>query len=129
MCSSPNLLLIALRHTPGGPYELAVADRRTRRLVTLSRNAFVDPSANYLGGCDVPGVLIPGGSFIYFAETTTVPGQIDLFLVRSDLTDVPRLVGTTLAAGCTVPAVSRDGSTIAVQEIVAGTTTVKTATW
>src|SRR6185369_9750648 len=93
---TPNVLMMVLRHTTGGPLELVAVDRTNRRLVTLSRQAYVDFTPSYLLGCDVPGLLAPGSRFIYFAETTATPGQIDLFLVPADFHEDPRRVGTTV---------------------------------
>lgn len=126
---APNVLLVVRRLAAGGPLQLVAVDRQTRRIVTLSQQVFVSLSPSYLGGCDVPGLVTPGASFFYFAETTAQAGQINLFLVRSDLTEVPRFVGTTLANGCTVPVVSRDGTRVAVQETLGGAVTVKIGTW
>lgn len=95
----------------------------------LSDHAFVNLRPSYLGGCDVPGLLTPGNSFIYFAQTTAQPGEVELLLVRSDLTELPRRVGTTLANRCTVPIVSRDGTRIAVQEWLGGPVTISTGNW
>jgi hypothetical protein len=126
---APNVLLLARRPIPGGPLELLAIDRETRRIVRLSDRVFIDLAPNLLTGCDVPGRLTPGSSFFYFAEASLQPGQLDLFLVRSDLTEPPRRVGTTLASSCIPPVVSRDGTRVAVQETVGGPVSVSVGTW
>jgi hypothetical protein len=125
----PDLVLMALRLNTGAPFELVAVDRPRQRLVTLSRQAFVSTSPSYSGACDVPGPLAPGGRFIYFAETTAQPGEIALFLVKSDFSEAPRRVGTTLANRCRVPVVSRDGTRVAVQETLGGPASISVAPW
>ena len=120
--------LRALRGPTGGPLELLAIDRQTQRVVRLSDRAFVNLRPSYLGGCDVPG-LLPGGSFFFFAEASAQAGQLDLFLVRTELTDLPRRVGTTLASACRAPVVSADGSRFAVEETLGGPVTVSVGTW
>ncbi|MDP2271579.1 MAG: hypothetical protein Q8K32_12650 [Archangium sp.] len=126
---APNVLLLVRRPVTGGPLELLAVDRQTRRLVWLSDRAFINLGPIFLAGCDVPGRLTPGSGFFYFAEASLQPGQLDLFLVRSDLSQPPRRVGTTLESTCMPPVVSRDGTRVAVQETLGGPVTVSVGTW
>ena len=121
--------LLLVRGPAAGPFELLAIDRQTQRVVKLSDHAFVNLRPSYLGGCDVPGLMSPGSAFFFFAEASAQAGQLDLFLVRSDLTGLPRRVGTTLASTCTAPVVSADGTRIAVQETLGGPVTISVGTW
>lgn len=122
--------VLSLARSSNGALELDVVDDVGGRLVVLSRQLLPrGPSVDSVEACEVPGLLGPGGDTFFFAEATSVPGQVELFAARSDFTQPARSLGLTDQVACVAPVVSRDGARVGVQRKSGAGTRIDVGTW